>query len=128
MKKNWNTWKCRLTAWIMALLVLLGAVPQDAAVLAAEGSAQAAQQQTITGFAGLSGEQSEIHITGRVSEDRLLAKMPASLEVYLNGSSSRHPFRLPGTVSVITRGRIIIPTVIRRSGIRTPIPWRGAFG
>lgn len=95
MKKNWNTWKCRLTAWIMALLVLLGTVPQDAAVLAAEGSAQAAQQQTITGFAGLSGEQSEIHITGRVSEDRLLAKMPESLEVYLNGSSE--PTSIPVT-------------------------------
>lgn len=77
----------RLAAGAMALLLAVGTAATDISVYAAETKTQerTAEKKKITGFADLSDNPKEIRVTGKLSLNRLLAKMPQSIDVYLDG-------------------------------------------
>lgn len=71
----------------MALLLAVGTAATDMSVYAAETKTQegTTEKKKITGFADLSDNPKEIRMTGKISLNRLLAKMPQSIDVYLDG-------------------------------------------
>ena len=77
----------RLAAGAMALLLAVGTAATDMSVYAAETKTQegTTEKKKITGFADLSDNPKEIRMTGKISLNRLLAKMPQSIDVYLDG-------------------------------------------
>ena len=77
----------RLAAGAMALLLAVGTAATDMSVYAAETKTQEsmAEKRKITGFADLADNPKEIRMTGKISLERLLAKMPQSIDVYLDG-------------------------------------------
>ena len=77
----------RLAAGAMALLLAVGTAATDMSVYAAETKTQegTTEKKKITGFADLSDNPKEIRMTGKISLKRLLAKMPQSIDVYLDG-------------------------------------------
>ncbi len=76
----------RLAAGAMALLLAVGTAATDMSVYAAETKTQeGTTEKKITGFADLSDNPKEIRMTGKISLNRLLAKMPQSIDVYLDG-------------------------------------------
>ena len=73
----------RLAAGAMALLLAVGTAATDMSVYAAETKTQegTTEKKKITGFADLSDNPKEIRMTGKISLNRLLAKMPQSIDV-----------------------------------------------
>lgn len=85
----------RLAAGAMALLLAVGTAATDMSVYAAETKTQegTTEKKKITGFADLSDNPKEIRMTGKISLNRLLAKMPQSIDVYLDGGKETRVFR-----------------------------------
>lgn len=81
----------RLLAGVLAILLTVGLFPSEGAFAAEIGTEQnspaSGAQHVITGFAGLTADQSAVNIRSKVSEELLAAGMPASLEVYLDGNT-----------------------------------------
>lgn len=82
-----------------AVLMIIGIFSGSDMVYAAQqdttGNTASEGKQQITGFVGLSESQSRIDISGRVSEELLTARMPASIDVYLDGADE--PTAIPVT-------------------------------
>lgn len=90
MRKAIKKLQARLFAGILTAGIFVSSIPAGQIVSAAE--AQAAEQpaassvREITGFVGLPEEKASIKVGGRVPLTLLTAKMPSTLEVYLDGS------------------------------------------
>lgn len=91
IRKKWR----RILAGTLAALLLTGSVPGMNEVYGAQTenvlTYDAEGQQKITGFEGLSAEQESIYIAKKVALELLVARMPASIDVKLEGT---------GTVSI----------------------------
>jgi len=96
MKKTRKKKYARFLAGMLAAVVLVSGIPAGTTVSAAELQAADSIQEVrgeITGFAGLSDSEKNIRVGGKVSEALLTARMPSSLEVYLDGSDT--PVSIP---------------------------------
>lgn len=86
IRKKWK----RTLAGALAALLFAGAAPDTCTVLAAQTKAvwayEAGDQQKIIGFDGLTAEQESIYITNKVSLELLVARMPSSIGVELEGT------------------------------------------
>lgn len=96
MRKTGKKIAARILAGMMAAVLLVSGIPAGTTVSAAEPQVLEEIQEIqgeITGFAGLSDSEKTIQVGGKVSEALLVARMPSSLEVYLDGSDT--PVSIP---------------------------------
>lgn len=86
----------RFLAGVLSAVVLGNGVPAGTTVSAAEPQAAASVQEAareITGFAELPEDAAVIQVGGKVSQSLLTARMPSTIEVYLDGSNT--PVSIP---------------------------------
>lgn len=96
MRKTMKKTRARFLAGMLAAVVLISGVPAGTTVSAAEPQTVMSVQEEvkeITGFAELPEEVKAIRVGGKVSQELLTARMPSTLEVYLDGSNT--PVSIP---------------------------------
>lgn len=96
MRKAGKKRYARFLAGMLAAVLAVSAISAGTTVSAAEPQAAESIQEIrgeITGFAELSDSEKTIRVGGKVSEALLTARMPSSLEVYLDGSDT--PVSIP---------------------------------
>lgn len=85
IRKKWK----RILAGTLAVLLMTGSAPGRNEVYGAQTENilgyETGEPQKIIGFEGLSGEQESIYIANKVSLELLVARMPASIDVRLEG-------------------------------------------